>query len=260
MSYKRIKPFFKIALIVIFSIFSFITKAAPQNPPENVEDYRWLYEKLFTETDRVEQPKESFKSFYIHLLDSDQNFPEPRHIVTANLKLIEKVEGLITYVNAIKKKYIYDILKANDRALVLNVKIHLKDPVKNSVSEDFKKFNEKIKLAENIWNEHRAITDFNYYFKFDLVENEADSHFSVSVLDSTRGPYDRNWGRNWTPITIAHEIGHMLGLGDEYQTLSGKIDCLKTSLMCSSGSGNLMPHHYYFVLRRLIYINGPHNL
>lgn len=236
----------KILLVIL--ILPFIVKAAPQNPPPNVEQYRWLYETLFSETDRVSQPNESFKSFYVHLLDSDQNFPEPKLIEGKNLKLIEKVEGTITYVNAIKKKYTYGILKLGDGTVVLNVRIHLKDPV----GDDIKNFSHKLKIAENIWNTSRVAADFNYIFKFELVATEAESYFSVNVLDSTRGPYDRNWSRSWTDVVIAHEVGHMLGLGDEYQTLSGQIDCLKSSLMCSSWAGSLMQHHYYFILRRLI--------
>ncbi len=236
-------------LILAFAfILPFRVSASPQNPPANVEQYRWLYEVLFSEADRLAQPAESFKSFYVHLLDSDQNFPEPKHIEKANLKLIEKIEGTITFVNVIKKRYVYDILKKEDGTFVINVRVHLKDPV----GEDLKIFREKLKAAEDIWNAGRVTTDFKYIFKFELVESEAESLYSVSVLDTTRGPYDRNWGRSWTATVIAHEVGHMMGLGDEYQTLSGQVDCLTTSLMCSSWSGSLMKHHYYFVLRRLI--------
>lgn len=235
-------------LIGVHLVFSQNLKAAPQNPPKDVEKYRWLYEALFNKSDREGQPNESFKSFYVHLLDSDQNFPEPQQIINRNLKQIEKVEGTIIFVNEVKKKYRYDILKSAEGNYILNVKIHLKDP-KN---DDFNNFQEKLKIAENTWNANRVKTDFNYQFKFDLVENEEDSHFSVNVFDKTRGPYDRNWGRSWTATVIAHEVGHMLGLGDEYQTLSGKIDCIRDSLMCDSWSGKLMPHNYYFVLRRLV--------
>lgn len=235
-------------LSLIFPAYLTAAPPAPQNPPANVEEYRWLYEILFTVSDRLQFPSEAFKSFYVHLLDSNQNFPHPELMKAENLQRIENVNGLITYVNVIKKMYTYDVVATADASLVLNIRVHLKDPT----PDDTTNFAAKLKAAENIWNQNRVLTDFDYTFKFDLVRTPEQAHFSVSVLDSTRGPYDRNWGRNWSATTVAHEMGHMLGLGDEYQTLSGKVDCLTSSLMCLSSTGTPLKHHYYFLLRRLV--------
>jgi hypothetical protein len=234
----------KTALLILF----FSLNAFAQKPPPVAEEQRWLYDLLFTEADRAAQPAESFKSFWPHLLDSFAEFPHPDRLQAANLRFQERITGTITYAVVVKKTYVYDILQADDGTWVINVRVHLKDPV----GEDFKNFSDKVKLAEQIWNEARLPFDFKYAFKFDVVENEADSMYSVNVLDTTRGPYDRNWGRNWSGTTVAHELGHMMGLGDEYQTLSGKIDCMRNSLMCVSGSGKIQPHHFYFILRRFV--------
>ncbi|AGH96235.1 immune inhibitor A domain-containing protein [Pseudobdellovibrio exovorus] len=217
-------------------------------PPLSAEAHRWLYEILFTEADRRQQPKESFKSFYVHLEDTYKRFPHPEQLKASNLRLVNRVEGKIKYVSIVQKKYVYDVLKAQDGTLVLNVRVHLKNPQGTDVQD----FRNKMTEAARIWNQRRVAADFNYVFKFDIVERVQDSHFSVNVMNETRGPYDTNWARNWTNVVIAHEVGHMLGLGDEYQTLSGKVDCMRTSLMCSSWTGSLQPHHYYFVLRRLM--------
>ncbi len=215
------------------------------------EENRWLYELLMTPADRTQQPKESFKSFQVHLLDSYKTFIHPDQVNATNLRLRPKVKGNITYV-IIGKRYEYDIVQRGDKAFTILVRVHLKSPN----NEDVMIFSQKIKQAENIWNSQKLAADFDYNFQFEIVTDPKLAHFSVNVKDKTRGPYDTNWGRHWTGTVIAHEIGHMLGLGDEYETLSGKINCLTSSLMCSSWSGRLMPHHYYFVLRRLMVAAG----
>lgn len=216
---------------------------------ENLNDqqYRWLYEELIPQKDRDAMPDESFKTFRVHLKDSLTEFPKPSEIVLKNLKSIDKIEGSILYAGLVRKKYKYDVLKTTEQ-LVLNVRVHLQ----NAAETDLVSFREKLQQAETLWNNSRVATDFNYAFKFEIVTKTASAHFSVRVLDTTRGPYDTNWGRNWTANVIAHEVGHMLGLGDEYQTVLGTMDCLKTSLMCTAWTGSLMSHHYYFILRRLI--------
>lgn len=238
--------------VLVFNfIFPLNLQAQANNPvpPPIAEEHRWLYELLLAPNDREVQPSESFKSFYVHLFDSFAGFVHPEKIAAQNLREVFKIEGTLGYVNnVIKKRYAYDIIIMPNGERVMNVRIHLKDPV----GEDFNNFQQKILTAENIWNQARVSSDFNYSFKFELVTDASTAHYSVNVFDQTRGPYDLNWGRNWSAITVSHELGHMLGIGDEYQTLSGKVDCLRHSLMCVSSSGKLMPHHFYFILRRLI--------
>jgi hypothetical protein len=216
--------------------------------PLRDDSMNWLYEKLIPVEIRSAFPSESSKSFRVHLKDTVDRFPDPSAISAANLTLIERIRGKITYVGIVPKKYAYDILRGADGALILNVRVHLREPS----NEDIHSFAAKVKEAEAIWNEARVSTDFAYSFRFDLVGDPSKAHFSVRIKDSTRGPYDTNWGRDWTGRVLAHEIGHMMGLGDEYKTLNGEIDCYRPSLMCLAWSGSLMRHHLYFVLRRLV--------
>jgi hypothetical protein len=210
-------------------------------------ELQWLYETIIPQDIIRDFPKESYKSFRVHLKDSFKNFPDPALILKKNLKLTPVIQGTITYVGIVKKKYNYDLIVKN-KTLIFNVRIHFKNPNATDLSD----FKYKLGLAEQIWNSQKIKTDFDYQFQFDIVTDEAKAHFSVNLKDSTRGPYDENWSRAWTPKAIAHEVGHMLGLGDEYQTLSGKSDCWLESLMCESWTGDLKKHHYYFILRRLI--------
>ncbi|MGZ3692568.1 MAG: hypothetical protein ACXVAX_13750 [Pseudobdellovibrio sp.] len=247
--------------LILLSLVSFcislVAKADPTTPPPLAEQNRWLYEILFAQADRDSQPNESFKSFYVHLFDSYQVFPKPEQITAANLNSPSHFEGTLGYINnIIKKRYSYDVITTADGEKIMNVRILLLDPV----GDDFKNFQQKIAQAQDFWNQSITTaglnTDFKYSFKFELVTSaDQNPHYSVSVFGHTRGPYDVNWGRDWTSTTIAHEIGHMMGIADEYQTLSSKIDCMRNSLMCMSDSGVLMPHHFYFILRRLVTVN-----
>jgi len=236
--------------IFLFSLFV-CANALAAPPPRPVhpkaEEYRWLYETIFDQADRNLFPAESFISFFVHMYDSDEFLPTPELISADQLRQVNRIEGTMSYVNGvIKKRYVYDVETASE--IVFHVRVHFKDPV----GEDIQNFRTKISAAENIWNASRIVTNFPYRFQFEVAENAADAHYSVKVMDKTRGPYDMNWGREWSATTIAHELGHMMGIADEYQTLSSYQDCLKTSLMCSSSNGKLMPHHYYFILRRLV--------
>lgn len=213
---------------------------------------RWLYDILFTAQDRQGHPDEAFKSFKVHFHDSYDYYPHPSLIRTQSLRPLapgNRVTGSMGYISGIfRKGYNYYIFKLNDGQLVMNVRVHLND----GTAADIQSFQQKIKAAQNIWNASRMATDFKYSFVFDITTDAKQANYNVNVKDSTRGPYDTFWGRDWTATTISHELGHMMGLGDEYETLTSKMDCLTTSLMCDSNTGRLMPHHYYFILRRLV--------
>lgn len=237
------------AIFVALATFSITTFGQQSSVgPSNAEQFRWLYELILPQAVRQAQPAEAFKSFRVHLEDSYQQFPLPEDIQAKNLNSFSHIAGTIKYAGIINKNYKYDVEVNPANEITLTVKIHLQNPT----GADKVEFLNKLKLAQQIWNADRVATDFNYQFKFEIVNDQADSHFSVFIRDTTTGPYDTFWGRDWTEKTISHEVGHMLGLGDEYQTISGKFDCYKPSLMCTAWTGSLMAHHYYFVLRRLI--------
>jgi hypothetical protein len=212
------------------------------------QDLKWLFEKLFPVEVRSAEPVEVQRSFEVHLLDTYQEFPDPGNLRFEKLRPLKPIQGKITYVSIVQKLYAYDVFQGEDGAVVINVKIHLQNPS----PEDVIAFTEKVQGAQEMWNSHALKTDFAYRFQFEVVKTAAEAPFSVKIVNSTRGPYDTFWGRDWTPSVIAHEIGHMMGLADEYLPFGKAYGCHMPSLMCST-SGAPMLHDYYFLLRRLVY-------
>lgn len=213
--------------------------------------------KLFTEvmsfSDILRLPKESKKSFEVHLLDSFEHFPSFSEIKNKNIEPfneIKKVRGFLKYVKNFPMPYAYDVTNQG-QIYTHEVKIYFI----GATQQDKAHFTQRLSEAEKIWNSQKIKTDFNYNFKFTLTENMRDAHYRVFVMNSTRGPYNVSWARDWNDIVVAHELGHMMGIADEYETLTSEQYCLPHSLMCASHSGLIMKHHYYFILRRLMGLN-----
>lgn len=246
---------FRLLIFIVFVVGMSSAKSMETAEPTsetvtqaNDGQYQWLYEKLFPESIRQSHADRTFKSFRVHLRDSDQRFPNPEDIHASNLKLKESYKGSLVYVGFVRKPYLYDVIPQADGSLTFQVRLHFM----NASLGDTEALIAKLKNAQKIWNESQVPMDFRYQFEFLISPVKEKAHFSIWLLDSTRGPYDQFWGRNWSATTIAHEAGHMMGLGDEYQTITSESDCYEPSLMCESSKGSPMSHHYYFILRRLV--------
>ena len=102
-----------------------------------------------------------------------------------------------------------------------------------------------------------------YDFELSLADEPANAPIDVRMplwLSCGRTPYFSAFRSGWSIPVVAHELGHFLGLLDEYEALSGIFPFYpKTPFEGSEGSRmglsmkshtRVMPMHHYLVLRR----------
>jgi hypothetical protein len=117
--------------------------------------------------------------------------------------------------------------------------------------------------VEAYWNRDAKKYDLPVRYDFDFVLAAGPARSPVDVrmplyLSCGRTPYFTAMRSGWSIPIVAHEIGHYLGLLDEYEALSGMLyektpfGGAETSRMGLSMKKNtrLYPLHHYLVLRR----------
>ena len=109
-------------------------------------------------------------------------------------------------------------------------------------------------MAVDLWNQ-KTPSDFPYEIDVQVKNNKKDAHFTINIVNGwTRGPYLREHSIDWDYRIYAHEIGHMLGLDDEYDqvigTLFGNSRCTNNSMMCSSRRDGFPRYYWYLIFRR----------
>lgn len=178
-------------------------------------------------------------------------YPDPDEIARARVSLpkLMKIRGVQTQMGFYPGAYRYDV-KNEGGVAVIEVRVQLKDATPDEAAF----IASRLQGAEDIWNMSRPRMGFEYRFRFKLVDSKDDAHYRVHVKANTRGPYFKNWDSHswWTTGTQAHEMGHMLGLSDEYEGISGSMKNCSTLSMWCNDEGVIEPIHYYIVLRRIV--------
>lgn len=189
-----------------------------------------------------------------HFRDSNKFYPDLRSMSLYTLPRAKTITGKNFILTPLSPwNYKYDIFPSEGE-MVIRVKIHFKNIREN----EFHQMQDLIQQAEDIWNDGAPqILSFKYRFQFDVVRKSKEGYISVGLLNDTRGPFYVNWSRTWGAVGIAHEIGHMMGLSDEYNEMafSGTqegLHCDLNSIMCNGWWGQVKDYHYYHILRRAL--------
>ncbi len=211
-----------------------------------------------------------------------------------------QVRGLKSYggiLSPIKLPFRYDIYTEGNQS-VIEVRIYFKDrdilkqkmAMKHTPEEthgyykNIQTYSDMmdfyLQKSSEFWSEFSPNQDIKFHFV--QVNKRSQAHFKVGLVDKNKGIlYNYKWNtfmrqirdrnsRRLIDRTMAHEIGHMLGLEDEYSrtwgTLSGKYfsmfhnhykkDCSTNSLMCTpvimwtTQNPIVQDYHYYQIFKR----------
>lgn len=167
------------------------------------------------------------------------------------------VSGRLTYLGFVPVKYGYDILSDGRGGAILESRVYIRN-TGSYTKRELDRLSAGLRRAAHVWTVNNSLTDFHLTFRFKLTNNERKAHVKPRLLrKKTRGPYFAKWSTQWDDDTLAHEMGHVMGLNDEYHnTLFPKAgshdDCSISSLMCAANWGRPQPFHYYLILNRLV--------
>lgn len=193
--------------------------------------------------------------------------------ITPNEKC-QKISGRMGYVGIVYLPYRYSLCPSADGKLELIIKIHFKKEIQKKKQDDLKlqyyyganmnaSLQSRLDEAASIWNKSNPMAS-GMRFKFIQVEKPDEADFQIDLnYGLTRGPYCRQWSNTWGGDTMAHEIGHMMGLDDEYNQVVGSTMplyhltyaesyCDPQSIMCDDATGGPQKYHYYMIMRRFM--------
>lgn len=191
--------------------------------------------------------------------DSLKNcFPETISSLSVPSKRL--IQGKVKYMGLFSEPYKYEVSQDADGKILIEVRIHFTKL--GLEAESLKITKEKLAYASELWSSQSP--EKMIKFSFTAVSAEENPHFTVKLAAKTPGTkFNSIWGITNSKNIVAHEVGHMLGLDDEYSVvrtlvweIKNEVDtrmCNLRSIMCDpyESRPTIYPYVYYVILRRL---------
>lgn len=172
------------------------------------------------------------------------------------------IRGRLAHQTLVPLPYRYDAYVRNDGTTLIRIAIRFDGKQINDTKVK-KKVDTLLQNTSRFWTSKSPFPWLK--FRFDRVQNDSDAHFTVRFIKPRKAGTFYEWNENWTILRAAHEVGHMMGLLDEYNFLHefvydfgqddqsiGHYECDVGSIMCATEKNSApLPYHYYLILRRL---------
>lgn len=209
------------------------------------------------------------------------------------------ISGKMKYYGLVNKKYTYDVVKlARLNKIIIKLNIHFyksaaltkrmnrcrnsgaskcynfagNEPWYPKTDEElYESVEKRLKKAQDIWNNSAPS---NIEFEFNRVISKSNAHYSIKLVDRLGALYDKFLFFKFDASIYAHEIGHMLGLGEEYNPMTSNVipwhtlannflnkgqsneEVLKRDMRCNLESimclrDTIYPYHFNEILNRI---------
>jgi hypothetical protein len=201
----------------------------------------------------------------IRNLERDTSFcsADPKTVLEQSPPANAQINGKLKFMGLFPHPYRYTIEKDADGKFVIALKIKIRN-----LTDPYDLWTMRWRLgdAEKEWNKFNPSPD-HFRFSFKIVDDEKDADFVVDLkTEDSRGPYNKRWSLQWSYLNVFHEVGHMMGLDDEYPQFTATV--LKPlfytdkvfnqlgdpdSIMYGDDGKHTKtayPYHYYLIFRR----------
>lgn len=202
------------------------------------------FDKFAKMDDVIEEWNKVFDQQHLER-DKNQHRIDWKKLFPITKSKIHEISGKRVFYNLAVKKYKYRIIEdALTNSLIVNVKMHFypsKTYLKRA-AKGMKGYDNEIKLmkdvrnnvaeTERIWN-HQAPKGVK--FKFDMVDSAQEADYSLKLKSIFGALYDKFIIAPAYASILSHEVGHMMGLDDEYSFVTSNMLPVNSAIEMVSG-------------------------